>query len=364
MTIPTRASIRVTLLLGTGLLLAACGGTTAPASSPAASVAAKASAPVSAAASAKPVASAAASVSAKPAASGAASAKPAASALTSKAYSFEAQDYSFNGPATIEGGLVTLQLKNTGKEPHHLQLLKFNTGVTMDQLTAAIATGDETAIFKLVSFPGGVGTVDPNGNAEIIANLSEGQYALACFVQSPDGIPHLAKGMVKPLTVTAPTASAAPSVQAGQTVTMKDFAYDGPTSLSPGRTVIRIDNTGPQVHEMNVLKLAPGKQVQDVVNFFKAMAGPPAGASAKPAASAPAKPAASAVGGASAAAKPAGGPPPFSSAGGANAESQNVTEWAVVNLDAGDYVLICNIPDPASGQPHSALGMVKQISVK
>ena len=156
MTIPTRASIRVTLLLGTGLLLAACGGTTAPASSPAASVAAKASAPASAAASAKPVASAAASVSAKPAASGAASAKPAASALTSKAYSFEAQDYSFNGPATIEGGLVTLQLKNTGKEPHHLQLLKFNTGVTMDQLTAAIATGDETAIFKLVSFPGGV----------------------------------------------------------------------------------------------------------------------------------------------------------------------------------------------------------------
>src|SRR5712691_10862087 len=238
MTIPTRASIRVTLLLGTGLLLAACGGTTAPASSPAASVAAKASAPASAAASAKPVASAAASVSAKPAASGAASAKPAASALTSKVYSFEAQDYSFNGPATIEGGLVTLQLRNTGKEPHHLQLLKFNTGVTMDQLTAAIATGDETAIFKLVSFPGGVGVVDPNGNA------------------------HLAKGMVKPLTVTAPTASAAPSVQAGQTVTMKDFAYDGPTSLSPGRTVIRIDNTGPQVHEMNVLKLAPGKQVQ------------------------------------------------------------------------------------------------------
>jgi len=54
----------------------------------------------------------------------------------------------------------------------------------------------------------------------------------------------------------------------------------------------------------------------------------------------------------------------FLDAGGANAESQNVTEWAVVNLDAGDYVLICNIPDPASGQPHSALGMVKQISVK
>jgi NitT/TauT family transport system substrate-binding protein len=85
------------ILVSCGLLLAACGGgaapaSTAPASSPAAAPAsapaskpAAASVPASAAASAKPAASAGAS--AKPAASGAASAKPAASGAASAAAS-------------------------------------------------------------------------------------------------------------------------------------------------------------------------------------------------------------------------------------------------------------------------------------
>ncbi|GEM_PF-132783 len=376
---------RPILLIGGGLLLAACGGAAAPASSAPASAAVKASAAASPAASVKPAASLAASASAKPAASAAASAKPAASGpVIGTAFSFEAQDFTFNGPATIQGGLVTLQFKNTGKEPHHLQLLKLNTGVTMDQLTSAIATQGEEAVFRLVSFQGGVGTIDPNGNAEVALNLPEGQYVIACFISGADGVPHLAKGMIKPLNVTAPASSAAPSVQAAQTVTMKDFTYDGPTTLNAGRVIVRADNSGPQVHEMNVIKLAPGKTVQDAVNFFKLVAAPPAGgASAKPAASgAAAKPAASAAAGTSAkpaasaaaggaSAKPAasgaaavGGPPPFTDVGGLQAFSQNGSGWAILNLEPGEYAFVCNVPDPSSGQPHTALGMAKQISVK
>jgi len=149
-----RARLKATLLVSGGLLLAACGATTPAASSPAASVAAKASAPASAVASVKPAASAAASVSAKPAASAAASgaAKPAASGpAIGTVYSFEAADFSFNGPASIQGGLVTLLLKNTGKEPHLLQLMKLNTGGSMDQFTAVVATQQEGGIFRQVS---------------------------------------------------------------------------------------------------------------------------------------------------------------------------------------------------------------------
>ena len=34
------------------------------------------------------------------------------------------------------------------------------------------------------------------------------------------------------------------------------------------------------------------------------------------------------------------------------------------DLPAGDYAAICQIPDPASGKPHLALGMAKGFTVK
>jgi hypothetical protein len=35
-----------------------------------------------------------------------------------------------------------------------------------------------------------------------------------------------------------------------------------------------------------------------------------------------------------------------------------------VDLEPGTYVAICNIPDPASGMPHSRLGMLRQFTVQ
>jgi hypothetical protein len=39
------------------------------------------------------------------------------------------------------------------------------------------------------------------------------------------------------------------------------------------------------------------------------------------------------------------------------------TNWAVLDLEAGDYLAICFVPDPATGQPHFALGMVMPFTV-
>lgn len=359
-------------LLGAGLfLLAACGGTATVSTSPApvSSAAAKPSAAASIAAS-KPAGSLAAS---KPAASAATSTKPAASATGQTfgtLYSFTTQDYSFAGPDTIQAGLVTLQLSNSGKEPHHMQLLKFNTNATPDQVTTALTSGNPDAVFQFVSADGGVGAIDPSGNAQIVANVQPGQYMIVCFIAGPDGVPHVAKGMYKLLTVgaaAAASASAAGTPQASSTVTLKDFTFDAPDTLPAGRAIIKVDNSGPQIHEMNILKLGSGKTVQDALNFFKATT-PPATTAAGGQGPATAKPSAAAVSAAaSAAAKPAagpGGPPPFNAVGGFNGESQNLSGWAVVNLEPGNYAYICNVPDPASGQPHWALGMIKGFTVK
>jgi uncharacterized cupredoxin-like copper-binding protein len=44
--------------------------------------------------------------------------------------------------------------------------------------------------------------------------------------------------------------------------------------------------------------------------------------------------------------------------------SPGETGQTTVSLTAGTYVLICNIPDPTSGKPHVALGMLSGFTVR
>lgn len=55
----------------------------------------------------------------------------------------------------------------------------------------------------MVSDSGHVATVGPGQTAEATVDLPRGEYLFICLVTSPDGVAHVLKGMVKPLTVTA-----------------------------------------------------------------------------------------------------------------------------------------------------------------
>jgi hypothetical protein len=272
-------------------------------------------------------------------ASPAALASPSPAALASpspaagRVVTIEASDFAFTAPDSIPAGLVTLRMRNVGREPHHAQLMRLNTNVTLDQFLAALSQGPGPAL-QLASLTGGPAAVDPNGTSEVIVDLTEGQYMLVCFVESPDGAPHLAKGMVRPMRVTAPPVAGTPPT-AAQTVTMRDFTFEGPATLPTGRTVVRVVNDGPQPHEMAVVRLAQGKVLTDVTQFFTMPPGTP----------------------------PAG-PPPFQSVGGMQGLDRGGSGFAVLDLQAGDYGMICLIPDPGSGRTHLDLGMAKGFSAR
>jgi len=374
------------------LALAACGGAASVSSPSSGPITASASVNTGSAAASKPAAastkpaastSAAAPASAKPAASGAASAKPAASAsagpVVGNLFSVQAMEYSFAAPDSIPGGMTTIRLTDNGKEPHEVQLVKLNSGVTADQFQTALRNPNPAELLKVAVGTGGVPAVDPGGTAEAVMDLQAGQYYLICFLPGPDGMPHFLHGMVKALTVNAPaaSASAAASPQAAASITMSDFTFDMPSSLPAGTTIVKVTNNGPQLHQMAVAKLAPGKTVQDVSQFFASQpAGPPpSGASGAPAAaSASAKPAASGAA-ASGAARPeagasggpqaAAGPPPFEDMGGMNGLSKGESGWAVLNLTPGNWVALCAIPDQSGSlKPHVDLGMIKAFTVQ
>lgn len=238
-----------------------------------------------------------------------------------------AHDYSFDAPTEIAAGLVRVKLEAQGVEPHHVQFARLNDGVTFEQFTAALQKGENEA-FPLITFPGGVATIEPGDNATAILELMPGNYVLLCFVPSADGVPHLAKGMIMPVTIVESMAErSVPEVQA--TVKLIDFSFVLPTEIKAGKQIWQVINEGPQLHEINLLRLADGATMTDVADWLAA----PEGA------------------------------PPFRNVGGFNGLDANQVGYMELDLTAGNYVAICHIPDPASGKSHQALGMVMPFSV-
>ncbi len=242
----------------------------------------------------------------------------------------KADDYSFDASDRIEAGLVKVNLVNNGQEPHHAQLVRLNEGVTLDQFQAALQEGGEGA-FPLIAFVGGPGLDDPGLDSQVTLDLAPGQYILLCFVPSHDGVPHLAKGMVRPIEV-VPAAEhrKVAEIAADATVKLLDFFFILPAKINAGPQVWQVTNEGQQPHEIMIVKLAKGKTMSDIQAFMEAPHGTP----------------------------------PFSQIGGFQAINPGQSGWLNLDLAPGEYVALCHVPDPASGRAHTELGMVTPFSVK
>jgi hypothetical protein len=240
-----------------------------------------------------------------------------------------AKDYSFDAPEEVRPGVTTMRLVNNGKEMHHAQLVKLDEGKTMADVAKALKNPGPPPAW--VKFVGGPNAVAPGKEAESTSVLSPGNYVYLCFIPGPDGVMHAAKGMVKPFTVSAdnhPVRSELPA--AVTTIKMLDYDYELSRPLTPGRHTIRVENVGPQLHELALLKLAPGKTAADFAAWDK--------------------------GGMK-------GAPPAEPVGGVVGLDKGGSATFTVDLTAGDYALMCFIPDSKDGKLHYMHGMMKPIKV-
>jgi hypothetical protein len=245
----------------------------------------------------------------------------------------EEKDFSFELSDTVRPGLVKITAKNTGKESHQVQIVKWNDGVNQAQFDAALKNPDLSAIFTVVTFMGGPNTIVPGASQVAYDNLTPGNYAMLCFLEGDDGVPHFAKGQVKSFQV-APGETGGTAPKADASVTMADFNFLGDvTSLPAKKTTLEVKNGGPQPHELTVIKLNNGITVDQIKQLLNSDT-PPAG------------------------------PPPIDDAGGLGALQANQTGYVEMDLKAGQYAFVCFVPDTATGKPHAALGMIKAIEVK
>jgi hypothetical protein len=97
--------------------------------------------------------------------------------------------------------------------------------------------------------------------------LPAGNYAFVCLIPVSDGIPHAAKGMVAPFTVTEPPAEAAAAPTSDGQIITNEYSFTVPPSFS-GKGTFEIFNKGQQNHEMAVYKIADGKTLADVQAFL------------------------------------------------------------------------------------------------
>ncbi len=264
---------------------------------------------------------------------------PAASALAVvnkiPEITIHAVDFSYNAPTQIQSGLVTITLINDGKEDHQAQLARLNDGVTMDQLMAALQKGPDTAL-PLVTLAGGPNAIQPGQKQTVTVNLPAGNYVLLCFVSGADNVPHLAKGMIAPMTVAAaagnaagaPNAAAEP--QSTGSVMLQDFTITVPDKVQAGSQVWKVTNNGPEPHEFTLVRMDDGKTAQDFQAFMQNPTGKP----------------------------------PFSSAGGLGALAPGTSGWVNLDLKPGTYVALCFVPDPKTGKAHAELGMVTPFTVQ
>ncbi len=270
---------------------------------------------------------------ATPARSAAATGTPGGAAASIPTVTITTKDFSFDAPDSIQAGLTRLRMQNSGKEDHQAQLLRLNQGVTLPQLQAALQQSPDKAL-ALVSATGGPNVAPPGSTTEVVQDLQPGQYVFVCFVSGADDVPHLAKGMIKPVQVTGTSSGQAQLPAAQANVTMKEFSFDVPATVPAGQTTLKGTNNGTQPHEMTVVKLNGITADQLKAALSNSNATPPPG------------------------------PPPFDSVGGLGGIAPGTSGETTLNLTAGNYALICFIPDPASGKAHAELGMVNGFSVK
>jgi hypothetical protein len=261
------------------------------------------------------------------------SAGPAATAPPHTSIEVVALEYQFGaGAATAVAGPVPIALRNLGQEQHNVQLIRLDDGVDPGraaEVLAADPTGAE--LLRLGRLAGGPGPAEPGAGARAVQSLVPGRYLVACTVRGRSGEVHAADGMVASFEVVAGRAPAAPAAPAA-TARLTDFGIRLPASL-PRHGALEVVNQGSVPHEVGIYRLPSARGAAAVRRYVDSLRG-----------------------------ESLHQPPPFRAAGGVGALAPGASARVALDLEPGEYVAICLVPEPGTG-PHAVRGMVARFRV-
>lgn len=157
------------------------------------------------------------------------------------------------------------------------------------------------------------------------ATLVRGSFALLCLALLAAGCEPAER--LDAATVNALTpAAAAPQLLE---VTATDFAFQTRRSIPAGLTTIRLHNAGRELHHVQLVKLAKGRTLEELMRHLATSHEPPRWA------------------------VPVGGP---------NSPAPGGRSEGTLRLEPGEYAMLCMIPSP-DGVAHVAKGMAASLTV-
>ena len=244
-----------------------------------------------------------------------------------------ATDYEFEAPDTLQEGWTTFRLVNNGDAIHAALLVRLEEGRTVDGFREAYAEAlRNRGPWNSLGLLGGIVAPPPQGSTNATLYLGAGHYAWYCPLGFEDGVPHvLGHGMARPFVVRQRDGSEPPTAapETSVTITMVDYAFQLSAPLTAGQHMIRVENRGPEPHELILMKLAPGKTMNDAQTWLEDMRSAP----------------------------------PFGNAlGGVVIEEAGGEAYFEAELTPGTHVLFCVITAP-DGRRHWEHGMMLQVEV-
>jgi uncharacterized cupredoxin-like copper-binding protein len=265
----------------------------------------------------------------EPAPNASPAASTAAPAAAPQDLTIKATDYAYEVPTTpIMPGLTNLTLVNDGKELHQIQVTRLTDGKTLADFEAMLKAQGPWPAWAITV--GGPNVVLPGAQGTTTQVLEPGLYAIYCFIPSPDGVVHLAKGMIGSFEVQPGTAPSAPLPAGDIQMVLSDYAFTMTPAPSAGTHTFTVTNTAKQNHEAVLFRLPPGGTMEP----FKAWIN----------------------GGWK-------GMPPAAPFGGITEISPGQTINFTLDLTPGTYGIICFVPDAGDGKPHVFHGMTTTFTI-
>jgi hypothetical protein len=259
-----------------------------------------------------------------------------------------AAEYTFGAPDSIPAGWTTFRLANQGQEVHYGHMVRLEPGRSVHELVAAYEEAIRTSGPRpsWVARFGGPGGTAPGDSSNVTQYLEPGSYVWICPVEDEEGHPHFGKGEVKQFVVHAADAhrgnrEGAPTSTAAVRLLDFSFAFDAPPTA--GRHVVRVENAGKEPHDLVLMKLAPGRTLEDVQRWLN----PERARRAEPGAKKEPPPAMETL---------------LTGFGGIAAIGPGMEVFFETSLAPGDYALVCMATAP-DGRSHIEHGMIQHLKV-
>lgn len=238
-----------------------------------------------------------------------------------------AKDFEFDAPSQISAGPTTFRLVNNGTQVHHVFIIRLDDGKTRADLEAALAQSHHLPSWAKAV--GGPNAVDPGMTAAATVNLRAGTHVMLCVIPDKDHVLHAMKGMVHTFEVTpAPRDADLPATDL--LMTLSDYDFQLSTPLTRGRHEVRVVNKAAQIHELVIFRLLPGRTQKDLQEWLGGMMQ---------------------------------GPAPATAVGGVSPIDNGYANTFTMDVESGEYVFICFMPDVKDERPHFVHGMIKSYVV-